>query len=693
MPGVEVLGGSLLHVAAVQDDAHAISSLLAAAKAMSNGSRDMVLAAVNRPDAAGRTPLHLAAREGSSHAAALLLAGGSDPNASATLGQTPLHEAPLGAPNGAIELAWRLIDAACNLNTTNRAGDTPLHLAAHYGHAGLCSLLIARNADPWQRGACGMTALNVAMERQQSEAVQRLRGFRQLCLRVQDPFRAEGAWLLCTVHVPEIASVAEMCSRIASALEHQFATPDGNPLVWHTCELFRMDGAKGQTGRGWTEPHTAQDFWPSDSGNSELLMRITPKGCSLIDSLSVASCWRSQPWRLNFESGQEGLRWERSSDGWMTASVPEWSPLAGLICRAFDRRSLNRRARIGGVRLLRHRDWLPVFEATLSKLEGLWPNAVSDDPALGARLRRLGHLSMAKEGDDANDDAYRLFCESACLHTGRTHFQPRRDGPPEGLLRPCDVVPRLAWDFKELFGEQNVSLSKTQLSLVWQGEVGGTARLRRCLEDPRRLTKEADPQGFPLPVHVAPSPDTAEGCGSGAAKEETDLHSADDNRYTSRFGGTFPMSSTTQHGGTVLVYILASRFCFPGTKRAYQPFFRPVTSMQPYDHVTHRGSVLEPGFDTYVVFSGGRGLAKPSRKGWPSDYELVVADAAQLLPLAAVDFVLEPHNGQACQPLGAGSNFGARAAAERGFGVSGAAPGMKVAATHHGRLPALRLSS
>lgn len=367
----------------------------------------------------------------------------------------------------------------------------------------------------------------------------------------------------------------------------------------------------------------------------------------------------------------------------MMAALPEHSPLAGLICQVFDNRSWKRKALVKGVRLIRHDGWLKLFESTLSKLEGLWPNPVADDPGVATRLRLLGHPTS--EDAVTNDDGFRLFCESAYIHTGRTsHLERQTKTPPGGLLRSRDVVPRLASDFKELFGAETVALAKTQLSLVWQGEDGGSERLCSCLEDPSRIAAEND--GFPMPVYVSPSPDLAEGCG---CPDGGDSGWQMTRKRVPKFGS----NSGVCEGGTALLYVLGSRFCFPGLRRSYQPFFRPNASLNPEDHMNlHRGAALEPGFDTHAVLSGCRGHAQFDSKGLSCDYELLAMDAAQLLPIAAVDFALEPPTRHVVRqpPAAAMPSFAHQAASTRGFGVAGAVPGQRAPSAQSGRRPALR---
>lgn len=79
-------------------------------------------APVHTPDAHGQTPLHIAAVQGLTAAAEILIRAGATIDARA-------HDTPAGSP-----VAWQ--------------GDTPLHLAVQNGHAQTAAFLLAQGADP-----------------------------------------------------------------------------------------------------------------------------------------------------------------------------------------------------------------------------------------------------------------------------------------------------------------------------------------------------------------------------------------------------------------------------------------------------------------------------------------------------------------------------------------------------------------
>jgi len=80
-------------------------------------------------DAAGMTPSHSAALAGDAGAGALraLLDGGALPSASCAALRTPLH---LAAQEGSVQAVEALLRAGALLDAQDRRMDTPLHLAA-----------------------------------------------------------------------------------------------------------------------------------------------------------------------------------------------------------------------------------------------------------------------------------------------------------------------------------------------------------------------------------------------------------------------------------------------------------------------------------------------------------------------------------------------------------------------------------
>lgn len=131
-------------------------------------SADASLANATAPD--GFSPLGLAAFFGQTEAAEVLLAHGADPNKPSAneMNVTPLHSAVADGGNTAI--AKMLIAAGADVNVTQRHGWTPLHGAAASGAVEIVRLLLARGADPHATHDGGATALDLAREKDHSEA-------------------------------------------------------------------------------------------------------------------------------------------------------------------------------------------------------------------------------------------------------------------------------------------------------------------------------------------------------------------------------------------------------------------------------------------------------------------------------------------------------------------------------------------
>ena len=94
----------------------------------------------NCTDTDGQTALHYAVESRGEAMVALLMASGANPNAKNTMnGQTPLHHASV-VGTGSVRLVERLLDHGADPNTSDDAGETPLHLAVKT----LCNLPYAR---------------------------------------------------------------------------------------------------------------------------------------------------------------------------------------------------------------------------------------------------------------------------------------------------------------------------------------------------------------------------------------------------------------------------------------------------------------------------------------------------------------------------------------------------------------------
>jgi cytohesin len=115
--------------------------------------------AVGARDPRDVTPLHLAAAQGQLAVAALLLDRGARVDAADESGRTPLHEA---ARYGRREVAELLLTRGADVNARRRDGDTPLHDAAAAGQKRMVALLLARGADADAADLDSRTPLHLA---------------------------------------------------------------------------------------------------------------------------------------------------------------------------------------------------------------------------------------------------------------------------------------------------------------------------------------------------------------------------------------------------------------------------------------------------------------------------------------------------------------------------------------------------
>merc|ERR1719188_1688160 len=101
----------------------------------------------------GSTPLMIAAMLGSDEHVQTLLASDADPLYTTDRGVAALHKfAARPMPDAhAPGVLMRLLEARCSLNATMKQGRTPLHVAAQWGQADMCRLLMDRGAMPRAR--------------------------------------------------------------------------------------------------------------------------------------------------------------------------------------------------------------------------------------------------------------------------------------------------------------------------------------------------------------------------------------------------------------------------------------------------------------------------------------------------------------------------------------------------------------
>ena len=128
---------------------------------------------VNRGDADGYTPLHLAAVNGKLEAVCELLRLGGKPSMTKVAGKygTPLHQAAL---SGHKEVVLVLLDAGCPIDVADSNGRNVLHTAVRVGHVDLMGLLVECGLDVSRGDANGYTPLHYAAANGQLEAVHEL---------------------------------------------------------------------------------------------------------------------------------------------------------------------------------------------------------------------------------------------------------------------------------------------------------------------------------------------------------------------------------------------------------------------------------------------------------------------------------------------------------------------------------------
>ena len=117
--------------------------------------------------------IHEAAYTGNIEAVKQHLAAGTDVNAKAARGWTPLHSVAIK------EIAELLITKGADVNAKDKIGGTPLHLAAHSGQREIVELLIANGANMNAKIEVGkwkdQTSLSMAIQNNQTETADLLR--------------------------------------------------------------------------------------------------------------------------------------------------------------------------------------------------------------------------------------------------------------------------------------------------------------------------------------------------------------------------------------------------------------------------------------------------------------------------------------------------------------------------------------
>ena len=108
---------------------------------------------------ADMTPLHWAARSGSSRCVQWLLQRGADVDAKTVTDRTPLH---LAAERGNVDAVWVLAENGADLDAQDKKGRTPLHRAAYEGKLAAAEALMSLGADRTLETKSGKRPLQVA---------------------------------------------------------------------------------------------------------------------------------------------------------------------------------------------------------------------------------------------------------------------------------------------------------------------------------------------------------------------------------------------------------------------------------------------------------------------------------------------------------------------------------------------------
>ena len=139
---------------------------------------------INRKDAVGRTPLHIAAEKGYLDVAMFLIEMGANVNVTDANGNTPLifiiHK------TRDMEIIKRLLEKGAAVNTQNRTGETALMYAAWRGHTNIVHLLLENRADATLKNRQDDTALTLAQSQGHLEIVEMLKVATKSAIPIED---------------------------------------------------------------------------------------------------------------------------------------------------------------------------------------------------------------------------------------------------------------------------------------------------------------------------------------------------------------------------------------------------------------------------------------------------------------------------------------------------------------------------
>ncbi len=121
---------------------------------------------VNTLNAAGESPLMMAALKGQLEISAALIKRDADVNKT---GWAPLHYA---ATNGHLAIMSLLLEKHAYIDAESPNGSTPLMMAAQYGSAAAVKLLLDAGADPLLKNQQGLTAIDFARRAGRTDAIE-----------------------------------------------------------------------------------------------------------------------------------------------------------------------------------------------------------------------------------------------------------------------------------------------------------------------------------------------------------------------------------------------------------------------------------------------------------------------------------------------------------------------------------------
>lgn len=147
---------SAIHDAAREGDVVRVKQLIEAAPSLVNDVEKGTSPA-SHESFSKRKPIHVAARNGQTAVAELLLSYGADPNEKCGGGWTPIHYA---ANFGHVETLELLLARGGDMNVKLDSGETPLALAKKKGYLAEATkkLLVQRGAQASSAGCAGIVA-------------------------------------------------------------------------------------------------------------------------------------------------------------------------------------------------------------------------------------------------------------------------------------------------------------------------------------------------------------------------------------------------------------------------------------------------------------------------------------------------------------------------------------------------------